>query len=511
MSRASRRRARRRARWGKGALALALVIISAGATRVSWQLLRAEGAQPPLRAAPLAPEAPTPGPSPKVRPLRPALIGLTTFRGNATRTFYGTGPVPKDPQVLWRYPVEGSLCSRSTDQEGTRLWCGTGWTGQPNVVETERGVEVRFGAYDRAVHILDGPTGDELMEPFVTGDLIKGTITSDPDGFPLLYAGSRDGYLRILALDRGQTPVELWRLSADSAPNPLWNDDWDSSPLIVNDYLLVGGENSWFYVVRLHREYDEAGLVMVTPRIRMLVPGYDDELLASLGDTEVSIENSVALAEDGVAYFANSGGLVQGWDVSRVLRGGKRYERVFRFWTGEDVDASVAIDGEGLLYVGAELERFTARGQEVGQILKLDPNRPKNPVVWSIPVPADGKTGGVWGTPGLYRNALFVTTDTGRLLAINRETGRIAWELELPGPLWSSPVIVNGVLLVGDCAGVLHAYVVRDPLKGPPLERWALPLGGCIESTPAVWKGMIYVGTRAGAVFGIGDTGGSGG
>ncbi|MGH2740630.1 MAG: PQQ-binding-like beta-propeller repeat protein [Actinomycetota bacterium] len=505
MTRVSRLAARRRARWGKVALVLALVVVSAGATRISWRLLRAEEPDPPLRAAPPLPVLPSPGSSAEAQPLRPEVLGLTTFRGNATRSYYGRGPVPKDPQILWRYPVSGALCSKSTDQEGTRLWCGTGWTGQPNVVETRNGVEVRFGAYDRAVHVLDGRTGERLMEPFVTGDLIKGTITSDPDGFPLLYVGSRDGFLRILALDRGATPVELWRLSADSAPRPLWNDDWDSSPLIVGDYLLVGGENSWFYVIRLHRDYDDAGHVIVTPRIRMLVPGYDDELLAALGDTEVSIENSVALTENGVGYFANSGGLVQGWDISRVLRGGKRYERVFRFWAGEDIDASVVIDEDGFLYVGAELERFTARGREVGQIVKLDPGRPEDPVVWSIPVPAVGKTGGVWGTPGLYRNAVFVTTDTGRLLAINRATGEIAWEIELPRPLWSSPVIVNGILIVGDCAGVLHGYNVRDPLSGPPDERWSVSLGGCIESTPAVWNGMIYVGTRAGAVYGIGD------
>src|SRR6187549_2760369 len=31
--------------------------------------------------------------------------GLLTFRGNPTRSFHGTGPVPRtQPQVLWKYP-----------------------------------------------------------------------------------------------------------------------------------------------------------------------------------------------------------------------------------------------------------------------------------------------------------------------------------------------------------------------------------------------------------------------
>lgn len=341
------------------------------------------------------------------------------------------------------------------------------------------------------------------MEPFVTGDLIKGTVTSDPDGYPLLYVGSRDNYLRILALDRGDQPVELWRLSADSAPDPVWNNDWDGSPLVIGDYLLEGGENSWFYVVKLNRDYDAQGKAIVEPEVRMLVPGFDHQLLADLGDSQVSIESSVAFDEDrGVAYFANSGGLVQGWDVSKVLRGGRGYRRVFRFWTGEDTDATVVVDDEGFLYVASEQERNNARGEEVGQLMKLNPARRKDPLVWSLDVPG----GGIWATPGLWGDVLFEATNNGRILAVDRATGKIAWELQLPPPTWSSPVIVDGVLIVGDCGGVLHAYRLRkDPVHGPPHELWSVNLGGCIESTPAVWRGMIYVGTRAGSLYGVGD------
>ena len=39
--------------------------------------------------------------------------------------------------------------------------------------------------------------------PIVTGDIVKGSPTIDPDGFPLVYFGSRDNHLRVVALDRG--------------------------------------------------------------------------------------------------------------------------------------------------------------------------------------------------------------------------------------------------------------------------------------------------------------------
>ena len=127
-----------------------------------------------------------------------------------------------------------------------------------------------------------------------------------------------------------------------------------------------------------------------------------------------------------------------------------------------------------------------------------------DPLVWSLPVPGEGGPGGIWATPAVYRKFLFVPTNTGRILGVDRRNGEIRWEFRLPGPTWSSPAVVDGVMIVGDCSGVLHAYDVSRPWRRPR-ELWNVELGGCIESTPAVWRGMVYVGTRGGAVFGIGD------
>ena len=116
-------------------------------------------------------------------------------------------------------------------------------------------------------------------------------------------------------------------------------------------------------MIRLHRSYDGRGLVTVHPEVVATIPGFDEELLSVLGDQEVSIENSVAFRR-GIAYFANSGGLVQGWDLRGVLGGGDEVRRVFRFWVGDDVDASIVIDGQGFLYVAAQYQRFNERSRE---------------------------------------------------------------------------------------------------------------------------------------------------
>ncbi|MGC2241431.1 MAG: hypothetical protein WA726_11395, partial [Acidimicrobiia bacterium] len=72
-------------------------------------------------------------------------VGLTMFRGNPTRSYYGMGPVPESPTVAWRYP-DNPMCSSSSEGGESRVWCGMGWTGQPAIWERPDGVtELIFG------------------------------------------------------------------------------------------------------------------------------------------------------------------------------------------------------------------------------------------------------------------------------------------------------------------------------------------------------------------------------
>ena len=427
--------------------------------------------------------------------------GLLTFRGNPSRTFHGTGPVPDSaPAARWRYPATGDgMCSTSTDLGATRVWCGMGWTGQPAVTVRGGRTWVIFGAYDGAVHFVDGDTGEAIIPPFPTGDLAKGSVSIDPDGHPIVYAGSRDNFLRAIAFD-GPAPRELWRFHARDLSPTLWNDDWDAAPLVIDDVLLTGAESGQILAIRLHRGTDDAGLATVAPEVIWHAPSWDAELLADVGDQVVSVETSVSIWGS-TMYLANSAGLVQGWDLSGIILG-RAPERVFRWWAGDDVDASVVVDEAGALYVGVEYERANARAGEVGQIVKLDPSRSGDPLVWSVPV-ADYVNDGVWATPALHRDLVIVPTDSGRLLGIDRDSGDVRWERRLPGPLWSSSVVVDDVLLQGGCDGVLRAFDVSDTAIAPP-EIWAVELGGCIEATPAVWDGRIYVGTRSGFLHALG-------
>lgn len=465
-------------------------------------------AEPATRVPPDPDDAAGPVPEPVSGWVDPATVGepygtavpgLLTFRGNPTRTHYGRGPVPSDPEVVWSYP-QRAMCADSVVAGETRQWCGMGWTGQPAVFEREGRTWLVFGAYDRHVHFLDAVTGERLLPSFPTGDLVKGSVTVDPDGFPLVYVGSRDQHYRVIAFD-GDEPRELWGLWAFDVAPTLWNNDWDGAGLVLDDYLFVGGENSQLHVVHLLRGYDHDGRVTVDPELVFHTPGWDEQLLADVGDRNVSIEGSVTIVGD-TLYFANSGGLVQGWDIAG-LRDGVEPQRVFRFWTGDDTDATIVVDGEGMLYVASQWQRFTDRAREVGQVMKLDPSRPADPLVWSVHDRGTARAG-VWATPALHRDVLYVPTDGGRLLAIDRDTGVVRWEKQLSGPVWQSPVVVDDVLLQADCTGTLRAYDVSDTEVEPP-ELWMVQLDGCVEATPAVWGGSIYVGTRGGFLHAIAD------
>lgn len=464
----------------------------------------------------VAPPTATPTPTPYVGwvdpfganpPWSDTVEGVLTFRGSPARTYYGEGPVPNNVEISWSYP-DRPMCGWSSWKGELVEWCGLGWTGQPAVWERDDEVWVAFGAMDGAVHVLDGETGEPRFDPFKTDDLIKGTLTVDPDGWPLIYTGSRDNKLRVLSFD-GDELEELWALDALSFGPRLWNNDWDAAPLIVDDYMFAGGENSNMHIIKLNRDWDDDGRVTVDPELLHVEPSWDDELLSVINDTEVSVENSLVI-RDTTMWFANSGGLVQGWDIAG-LKDGEPPERIFRYWVGEDVDGSLVFDDEGYLYVSVEFEKNRSRARELGQFIKLDVSNLDEPeVVWSIADREPAMFKGFWATPALWGDLIYTSSGTGRLMGIDRASGEIVWEKLFEEWLWGSPVVVDDVLIHGDCQGTVRGWDVSDPLIDPP-ELWEVQLSGsCIEATPVVWRGHIYIGSRDGYFYRLSDaTGGT--
>ncbi|MDZ7733675.1 MAG: PQQ-binding-like beta-propeller repeat protein [Acidimicrobiia bacterium] len=270
-------------------------------------------------------------------------------------------------------------------------------------------------------------------------------------------------------MDRGE-PTELWKLSAEAVAPTLWNDDWDSSALVIDDYL--------FEAARTASSTSEAGTAATTtpadrspstPELVFNTPSWDQQQLADIGDEEVSRRElrspsratpSTSRTREASCRAGTSRGLTEGGDP----------ERVFRFWVGEDIDASVVIDEERRPLRRRRVREGRPRAQEVGQILKLDPSNPDDRVRVVDRRPGQMRIE-IWGTPGLHEDLVIVPTNSGRVLGIDRASGEIRWEKDLPGPTWQSPVVVGDVLVMGDCEGAPACYDVSDTTVDPP-ELW---------------------------------------
>ena len=83
-----------------------------------------------------------------------------------------------------------ALCSTSADAAGSRVWCGTGWTGQPNVIVHEDGSDRDpRGRLRRALPLPERPNGaTDAARP---GDGRPGEGLGDlgPRGLPAVLRG----------------------------------------------------------------------------------------------------------------------------------------------------------------------------------------------------------------------------------------------------------------------------------------------------------------------------------
>jgi outer membrane protein assembly factor BamB len=218
-------------------------------------------------------------------------------------------------------------------------------------------------------------------------------------------------------------------------------------------------------------------------------------------DAAFDVESSVAIYQE-VVYVANSAGLIQGWKLDG-LDDGKEPTKVFEWWIGDDVDATIVIDDAGKLYVAALHKLDTKQGQVMGQLIKLDPTL-QMPVVWSaFTARRDGAPQDIIATPAIWQSVIIVSTFQGDILGFDLETGKELWRVAGEVTQLPSPVVFDQRLLQADCDGNLRAYNIGDGRKMPKL-RWTMSIGQCIEATPALWNDWIVVGDRAGYIYGIG-------
>lgn len=444
--------------------------------------------------------------------------GITTFRGNNYRdtASYGYVNVAENKlQKIWTNVIGQ-----------TDTWTGVGWNGQPSIVEwdaetrknmnlysefkeKENFVEVIYGTLDSHIHFYDLETGLPTRDPIKVESSIKGSITIDPRGYPLLYVGQgisqvsgesvRFGY-HIFSLIDGK---ELFFINGRDKFAYLGWGAFDGNPLIdeKTDTLILPGENGLVYVAKLNTDYDISnGTISINPnvtRYRYKKNGYAG-----------GMENSITIYEN-YAFFANNNGVVQALNLNTLTP----------LWTynmEDDCDATIGLEEENvsiMLYVACEVDRRKTASPAFAK--KIDGKTGK--VIWEYSTVCQydaNVNGGALSSPIIGKNEISdlvifnfsKTTNlrTGKMVALQKSDGSVAWEKDLNFYSWSSPVACytkdgKAYIIFCDSNGQVHLI---DGKSGETL--YTLQTGGGnIEGSPAVFNNSIIIGTRGKRIYRI--------
>ncbi len=455
------------------------------------------------------------------------ILGIPGFRGGNYRQGAAYGTVDWDGKTLkntWSVNT-GSL----TAPDGN-AWTGSGWTGQPLIVEwdveTQRNMnlydwakntpglkEVIYACMDGYVYFIDLESGEKTRDPLNIGYTFKGTPALDPRGYPLLYLGS--GYHS----NRGNSRAFVVSLIDGEILYTYGNGDrfalrdwsmFDASPLIdaKTDTLIHPGENGVLYLIHLNSKYDPiTGTVSVDPdevvKWRYKSTRNGSQYWLGMEDSPV--------VWNGYIIMADNGGQLMCLDLNTL-------ELVWVQDVLDDTNCTPVLDvenGHPYVYISTSFhEGWRSWTTATIPVWKID--AVTGEVVWQTDYTCcteSGVSGGVQGTiavgKGDCADRIFVpvsktpNVSAGVLAALDKKTGEKLWEFPTKMYSWSSPVDFydsNGKCYVAYTTFGGYLYIL-DGQTGEQLA--SLDLGGKVEASPAVYNGHLVVGLRSCKILGI--------
>ena len=462
-----------------------------------------------------------------------ALPGISAFRGNNYRNSatYGTTTVTAEELAeVWSY--------NTTTLEGSN-WSGSGWTGQPLIVQWDTAtkkimnlypqkqakeglVEVIYATLDGHIYFLDLEDGSATRDPVNIGLCFKGAGSLDPRGWPLMYVGAGDANasgerprMYIISLIDGSVLFEYGHQESLSLRTD--NDNWcafDSSPLVhgETDTLIWPGESGILYTMKLNTSYDKAaGTIQIAPD-NMVKTRYNTGRSSS-ESYWLGYEASVNIVEN-YLYVSENGGMFYCIDLNTM-------ELVWAQDTKDDSNSTPVFErtaeDAGYVYTAPSLH-WTQSADATGTISIYKLDAITGEIVWQKPYDVhtiSGVSGGVQSTPLLgkpgtslegkiiYTISRIPDEYTGIMVALDTKTGAEVWRMDMTNYAWSSPVAVydeDGTGYVVICDSMGYAMLV-DGSNGNLL--YTIALGGLIEASPAVYENMLVVGTRKEKICGV--------
>ena len=438
---------------------------------------------------------------------------VTAFRGGNfhDRPYYGAPNVIEEKlTIVW---------SKNIGRFDT--WTGVGWNGQPSIVQWDEDMkrimnlngdkkdkphlkEVIYGTMDGNIYFLDLDDGSETRRPIWAGSPIKGSVSVDPRGYPLLTAGAgiqgdRPFGFRIYSLiDQKELFSIPWY---DPHARISWGAN-DSTGLIdpISDTFVQCSENGIIYTGKLNTILDlEAGTIRIRPEITKFV--YSPPFRGRVG-----IESSPA-AYGNLLYTADNGGFLLCLDINTM-------RPVWGRDVTDDTDASIVIDVEGcgtpFLYTACEVD---SQGRDGFSYMRKI-NGFTGELIWEHKIPCahdPDVNGGALATPVagkgeidnlvIFNIAKTNNNQAGKMLAYNKADGKLV--IDLLNYCWSSPTVVyasSGKPFIVQCDSVGRVYLI-DAKNGVIID--AITLNGNVEGSPVIFEDMVVVGTRAQKIYGI--------
>lgn len=444
------------------------------------------------------------------------LKGVTCFRGNNMRDggSYGNAYVKEEKlEIVWKKSI-GSIDN----------WTGVGWNGQPSIVQWDKDViatmnikaekkekdnlkEVIYATLDGNVYFLDLEDGKDTRDKLKIGAPVKGSLTVDPRGIPLLYVGQGidtnggryvDFAYRIFSLTNFQKLYEI--KGRDNLAGRYWGA-FDSTALIdkTTDTFFECGENGLFYSGTLNTKY-ENGNISINPKInkyRYDIPSKDKR----------GIENSIAIYKN-YGYFADNDGMLQCLDLNTL-------KPVWVLNVNDDTDSTIVLEkGEDVLnlYTACEVDHQGSGGYSY--VRKIDATSGK--ILWEnkyICGYNEEVNGGALATPivgkgdisnlVIFNIARHPGGSEGLLVAIDKNSGKEVWSMPLKNYCWSSPIALytdsqKSYLIQCDSTG---KAILIEGISGKLLD--TIELGGNVEGSPAAFNNNIVVGTRRSEIIGF--------
>ena len=339
----------------------------------------------------------------------------------------------------------------------------------------------------------------ETSEPLVSTPAVKGGR---------VYLTTQDK--RVVALDEA-TGSLIWEYQAAA---PI-----DSSPAVAGDLVIFGGRNK--RVIALDADTGEERWEFVT---------------------EANPTRGSPIVQDGVVYIGSGDSNIYALDA---LTGEKLWDHATNNWITNTPALSghllvvSSLDGRVTIYdTDTGKRRFTFRGisrdvlgspiivgdsvyvpyqngflysvnlkeKEVlfqSRLYRIkiqlylwdmmgSPGFPKG-VQWSVRL-----GGSVQATPAADEDNIYVSTRDGRVIAMDRLTGRKLWTFKSGSHNLSTPTIVEHLLLVGDEQGQVHAVDL-----GSGEEQWVLQIAEGAISTPVVAGGTLYLASKDGTLYAV--------